>query len=156
MEAALQIGQPMMSVALRPAGEDDLDAVTALLGHLGYQWTPDELRDFYYGLLADPALIVILAIHGGSTIVGMMSLRITPVLRLNGNQLSVEDLVVHQNYRDQGIGTRLLQFARQYALRKQVVRLQVLASRARECFKRRFYEKQGLHMATNAVYRLHF
>jgi len=34
MEAARLIVRPTMSVALCPAGEDDLEAVTALLGHL--------------------------------------------------------------------------------------------------------------------------
>ena len=156
MEAARLIGLPTTSVALRPACENDLEAVTALLGHLGYQWSSDELHDFYYRLLEDPALTMILAVRGGATVVGLMSLRITAVLRLNGNQLSVQELVVHQDYREQGIGTRLLQFARQYALKKQVVRLEVLTSRTQDCYKRRFYEKLGFHMATNAVYRLHF
>jgi GNAT superfamily N-acetyltransferase len=156
MEALQLIQPPSVSVALRPSTEDDLPAIITLLGHLGYQWSSSEFRGFFNGLLDDHALTVVLAVLPCNTVVGLMTLRITPVLRLNGNQIVVEELVVHKDYRNRGVGTRLVQFARQFTMKKQAVRLEVLISRTRECFKRRFFEKQGFHMAPNAVYRLHF
>jgi GNAT superfamily N-acetyltransferase len=156
MEAAQLTSLSPVPVALRPACPEDLETVVTLLSHLGYSWSCSELSDLYGRILEDPALTVFLAVHGGNVVVGLMTLRVFPVLRLNGDQVSVEELVVHRDYQGRGIGSRLLQFARQFTMKREAVRLEVLTSKTRECFKRGFYEKHGLHPAPSAVYRLHF
>lgn len=156
MEAAQLISLSPWPVALRSACLEDLEAVVSLLGHLGYSWSCSELSDLYGRVLKDPTLTVILAVHGLDVVVGLMTLRVLPVLRLNGDQVSVEELVVHRDYRGRGIGSRLIQFARQFTMKEQAVRLEVLTSKTRECFKWGFYEKFGFHTSPSAVYRLHF
>jgi GNAT superfamily N-acetyltransferase len=156
METALLISPPVKSAVLRPAHEDDVEAVVTLLSHLGYQWSTRQLRDSYGMLLEDPTMTLIVAVHADDTVVGLITLRLAPVLRLNGYQVTVEELVVHQDYRGNGIGTQLMRFARQFTMKTRAVRMEVLISRTRESFKRLFYEKHGLHLATSAVYRLHF
>lgn len=156
MNAVQSLKLPHLPVALRLAGEEDLEPVVTLLGHLGYAWSRSELHDLYGRFLEDPAMTVLLAVHAGNAVVGLMTLRVTTVLRLNGSQVSVEELVVHRDYRGRGVGSRLMHFARQFTMKKQAVRLEVVTSHTRESFRRGFFQKHGLHHAANTTYRLHF
>jgi len=112
------------------------------------------LKEILHRIMSDPEIDVFLAIDSANCAVGLISLRSFPVLRLGGEQVSIEELVIAPEYRGMGIGEGLVNFAKHYARQKGAVRLEVLMNKNREGFHRNFYGKSGFEMAQNAVYRI--
>ncbi len=140
--------------SFRTARHEDLGAVAILLQHLGYPMTPSKVHESLSNVLRDPGIHVVVATSADDEIIGLMTLRLFPALRLAGFQLSIEEMVVAPEYRDQGIGRQFLQYAFGYAQQKRVVRLEVLSSNQRESARRGFYIKNGFTLAESQVYRM--
>ncbi|MBP8644613.1 MAG: GNAT family N-acetyltransferase [Syntrophobacteraceae bacterium] len=142
-------------LTIRKAQDGDLEDVACLLTCLGYPLNPDELRSMYQTILHDPQMNVLLACLEHRA-VGLITLRVFPSLRLNGFEVTIEELVVHPFCRGTGVGKTLLTRAVEYAKERGAVRLELHTSHKRESFKRRFYEKNGFSPAQSTLYRMDF
>jgi GNAT superfamily N-acetyltransferase len=139
---------------IRLACEEDLESIVGLLNHLGYPITPSGLLPILRTMLQASETAVFVASLNGCGVVGLMSLLHFPTLRLNGRQVTIEELVVHPGRRGKGIGRELIAFARTYAQDLGAVMIEVLTNRKRESFKRGFYEKNGFTLSDHSVFRL--
>lgn len=133
----------------------DTPQVEELLRHLGYHVSLSRLERTLAGICeSSHAQCVLATIPLNDLVVGMMTLRVFPCLRLGGEQVSIEELVVHADWRGQGLGRSLTDYAIAYAKSRQAVRIEVLTSESRESTQRGFYEKAGFQRAASRVYRL--
>lgn len=150
----VETGAPQIS--FRNARREDMEAIASLLEHLGYAMSLSRVQRSLEDILTDAGIQTVLATAAGGEILGLMTLRLFPVLRLGGRQLSIEELVVAPQHRGLGVGRQFLQYAGRFARRKGVVRIEVLSSIKRESSKRDFYIKNGFQPAESRVYRIHF
>jgi N-acetylglutamate synthase-like GNAT family acetyltransferase len=140
---------------IRPAQRDEVESISQLLHDLGYTVFPSELESILSDIQINPALDIFLVTHRDGNPVGLATLHHFPVLRLKGYQVTIEELVVHPQFRGRGIGGSLLNFAREFAKGKGAVRLEVITSRKRESFKRGFYINNSFVDAESVVFRIH-
>ena len=141
-------------IRLRPAQSDDVEDIALMMDYLGYPAVASELKVILLDILSNPAMKIFLAVYTDGKPIGLINLHCLPALRLKGYQVSIEELVVHPDFRGQGVGKRLLHFAREYAEEKGAVRLEVTISNKRESFRRKFYKKNGFEDAGSSVYRI--
>jgi N-acetylglutamate synthase-like GNAT family acetyltransferase len=140
-------------VVLRPARVGDLASVHALIAELGYvDLHEDAFARGFAAVLADAAQQVWLAELDG-VVVGLMSLSARPQLRLAGNLLTVDELVVSDGERGAGVGAKLIELAKNEARRLEARRLELLTARGRPSYVRRFYPKNGFVEVDSAVMR---
>jgi GNAT superfamily N-acetyltransferase len=151
---SLKMGGMEGRMQLRPAQSDDVENIALMMYYLGYPALPSELKLILSDILNNPAVKVFLAVYTDGKPIGLINLHYLPALRLKGYQVSIEELVVHPDFRGQAVGKRLLDFAREYAEEKGAVRLEVATSNKRESFRRKFYEKNGFKDAGSSVYRI--
>jgi len=150
----LNMGDMEGRIRLRPAQSDDVENIALMMDYLGYPVLPSELKPILSDILSNPAMKLFLAVYTDGKPIGLINLHYLPALRLKGYQVSIEELVVHPDFRGQAVGKRLLDFAREYAEEKEAVRLEVTTSNKRESFRRKFYTKNGFEYAGSSVYRI--
>ena len=139
-------------LSLHKAGEKESWTVMDLLQHLGYPQESSTFLKAYAQALGDPTLDIILA-KQDTQVLGLISLRTVCSLRLSGLLTSIEELVVHPQYRGMGIGGCLLAEAQMRAKCQGAVLLEVHTTSTRESFKREFYIKHGFTQAQTSVFR---
>jgi len=139
---------------LRLATNDDLLEVASLLAELGYTTAAEDvgLAATLDAVLSDPERRVWIATNDGA-VLGMISLSVRPQLRLAGPMLTVEELVVRASSRGSGVGTRLLDLALEEASRVGARRVELLTNRARDTYRRGFYQARGFVEVDSAVMR---
>ena len=138
---------------IRTAALNDLEIVSLLLGDLGYPFDPSRIKGTFERLLDDPQVKILVAVIR-QQVVGMVTLLSHTALRLNGGQITIEEFVVHPNYRGLGIGKELMAAVDRYAEVSGAVRIELKTNDTRPSFKRGFYEKSGFVRAEHAaVYR---
>lgn len=142
-------------IVLRHALPGDLEGVASLLDQLGYPLGRDAVREIYLELLDDPRARIWVA-PSDDGLIGLMSLREYPALRLGGCFLNIEELVVDTRFRGLGIGARFLERALSHARDVGALRLEVHSSNKRESVKRRFYAKNGFMEAKSTTFRMDF
>ncbi|NWG75231.1 MAG: GNAT family N-acetyltransferase [Rubrivivax sp.] len=153
-QSLLETAGGEISFTIRYAHESDLYGVASLLDCLGYSHNAAELDSHFRTVLNHPEMEVFVAVSEDQEAVGLLTLRHSPILRLNGYQINIEELVVHPGWRGYGIGGELLAFARRYALQKGAVRIEVHTSRSRESYRRQFYQKNGFVPAKSTLFRI--
>jgi len=141
-------------VYFRQAREEDFPTVFQLVKVLGYNPEPQQLREVLRTALAQEGLRCVFAVVSDDLVVGMITLRSFPVIRLGGIQVSIEELVVLPEWRGRGVGASLVNLALSWARAVGAARIEVLSSRERESVQRRFYEKMGFQAADSQVYRV--
>lgn len=131
-------GQP---VAIRPATAADAGPLARLAGQLGYSTSQDDVTRRLAGLSAAPGHAVLLAILDDGTVAGWLHLHLHEGL-LDERMAEVGGLVVEAEYRNRGIGQRLMDaaegWAREHGCRGLTVRSNVIRHDAH-----RFYERLG-------------
>lgn len=96
------------------AEPSDVEAVTALLGELGYQQTLGNVRRTLATMTeADPVFV---AISGGA-VVAMLSLQITRWIQLEKPIARIPAMVVTEKFQRRGIGRQLIMHALVHARR---------------------------------------
>ena len=137
---------PDAQVKIRLAAASDIEALTSLLQIL---FSIEE--DFFFNkplqrrglelMLTNERCCVLVADVNGQA-VGMCSGQLTISTAEGGPALLVEDMVVHEDYRRQGIGQRLMAEVAEWGKTKGVSRLQLLADR-NNALGLEFYKKLG-------------
>lgn len=142
----------MQGIRLRPAEKGDLLVITELLAHLGYTPERSLLSQAFHRALMDESLHILLATDNVQCL-GLITLRTQVCLRLAGTLASIEELVVHPRARGLGIGSHMLEWAKNQAENLQAARLEVIISTSRQSFERRFYLKNGFSLAQSRLFR---
>jgi GNAT superfamily N-acetyltransferase len=75
------------------------------------------------------------------------------VLRLQGTIGTIEELVVREGRRGQGVGDRLVQYAKGLAAERGWVRLGAAVARARDAHRRGFFVAHGFGPVDSVAYR---
>ncbi|MFK0049026.1 GNAT family N-acetyltransferase [Streptomyces sp. NPDC090741] len=134
--------------AIRPATEEDLPAIVAMLADdpLGAtRESPDDLTPYitaFKRLADDPHQQVVVAVRDGR-VVGTLQLTIVPGLSRKGATRSIiEGVRVHADERGSGLGTRFIQWAIEES-RRENCRLVQLTSDVTRTDAHRFYERLG-------------
>ncbi|MCC0097148.1 GNAT family N-acetyltransferase [Streptomyces sp. NBC_01343] len=134
--------------AIRPATEEDLSAIVAMLADdpLGAtRESPDDLTPYlaaFRRLADDPHQHVVVAVREGR-VVGTLQLTIVPGLSRKGATRSIiEGVRVHADERGSGLGTRFIQWAIEES-RRENCRLVQLTSDMTRTDAHRFYERLG-------------
>lgn len=121
-------------VLIRPALQKDLDYLVVLLEKL---FSIEE--DFVFNeklqrrglqIMLENELGCILVAEAGDEVVGMCSGQLTVSTAEGGAALLVEDVVVREGFRGQGIGRRLMAWIAEWGKVKGVTRFQLLADRS--------------------------
>jgi GNAT superfamily N-acetyltransferase len=92
----------------------------------------------------------------GRQIVGLASISRRPQLRLGGELVTIDELVVADAMRGKGVGRALLEHVKTLARNLNARRLELETNRSRISYKRRFYVKNGFTEADSAVMRIDF
>ncbi len=132
---------------IEPATLDDLPALAELLYELFSQeadFVPDrdkQLRGLKL-ILEQPSRGRIFVLRSEHKLIGMINLLITISTAEGGFVLLLEDLIIHRDHRGQGYGTKLLNYATDFAKKKNFSRITLLTDRP-EASHKQFYLKNG-------------
>ena len=134
-------------IRILPATDTDCPAVCDLLLALFSQeaeFTPDlpKHRNGVSAIIADPKIGHILVAHRSHQVVGMVTLLYTISTALGERVALLEDMVVKDIHRGQGIGTLLLTHAIQFATEQGCKRITLLTD-TDNLDAHRFYVKSG-------------
>lgn len=139
------------------AAHDDLPALAQLLGRL-FSIESDFLPDAgkqTAGLrliIENPQLGCIFVLRSGDRIIGMANALRTISTAEGGPVLLLEDVIVADAYRGQGLGTLLVRHVLEWAGERGMPRVTLLADRDNGP-ARQFYEKLGFCESAMKVYR---
>lgn len=138
-------------VELRRARLDDLPALVGLLaadplGRTREVPAGDEdlepYRRAFQAIEADPAQLLLVAAHG-DVVVGTLQLSVIPGLARRGAlRGQIEAVRVHEDYRDQGLGAAMFEWAIDEARRRGCALVQLTTDKTR-ANAHRFYERLG-------------
>jgi len=122
------------AVVIRPAMLEDLDGLVGLLSALfsledDFVADEERQRSGLEMMLNNGRGRILTACAADGTVVGMCSGQLTISTAEGGPAVLVEDVVVHQDWRGQGIGARLLDEISKWAEENKAGRLQLLADR---------------------------
>ncbi|WP_298217736.1 GNAT family N-acetyltransferase [Halothiobacillus sp.] len=137
-----------MDFHIGPATSEDIDALVALLFALfsiEQDFVPDEVaqRRGLALLLAYPLQgRIFVARHTQQGVVGMVSAQLVSSTAIGERSAWIEDMVVHEDFRGQGIGKALLAHVSEWAKENRVGRLQLLADADNESALG-FYDQLG-------------
>jgi RimJ/RimL family protein N-acetyltransferase len=150
----------MENLRIEPATLDDLPELAELLYDLFSQeedFVPDREKQMR-GLrliLEQPSRGRIFVLRSPNRIIGMINLLITISTAEGGFVLLLEDLVIHRDHRGQGYGTRLLEYAIDFAKKKNFLRITLLTDRPNKR-SLRFYLKNGFVESGMVPMRMYF
>jgi N-acetylglutamate synthase-like GNAT family acetyltransferase len=146
-----------MKVNTRVANESDVQAAFKLMTELGYPGLSyARFSETYSNLLKHPAMTVIVAETDDGEVVGLASVSRRPQLRLTGELITIDELVVSDRARGQGVGGALLNRVKVIAQTARARRLELETNRERESYRRAFYVKNGFTEADSAVMRIDY
>jgi GNAT superfamily N-acetyltransferase len=137
----------MEGPAIEQATLEDLPQLTELLTDLFSQegdFTPDPVRQMrgLRLLLEQPIRGRIFVLKQNGRILGMINLLFTISTAEGGVVILLEDLIIHQDFRGHGLGSKLLKHALSYAKSKDFKRITLLTDRINEDAQR-FYKRHG-------------
>src|SRR6516165_2403031 len=145
---------------IEAATMEDLPQLTELLMDLFSQesdFRPDHANQMR-GLrliLEQPSRGRIFVLRSPNQIIGMINLLFTISTAEGGFVILLEDLIINSSFRRQGMGSRLLNYAVDYAKQKNFLRITLLTDRMSED-SIAFFEKHGFHRSDMVPMRLYF
>ena len=141
------------NIVIEPATEADLDELSELLGELFAQesdFRPDkdkQLRGLRL-IFEQPSRGRVFVLRRDGAIVGMINLLFTISTAEGGFVMLLEDLVVHKRYQGHGYGAKLLNYAIDFAKKKNFLRITLLTDRpenvAQEFFRRHGFVESSM------------
>ena len=145
-----------MEVVIRSANDSDAQAAFKLIAELGY---PDLLfarfTQTFRSVLENPAMMTFIAEVNGE-VVGLATVSFRPQLRLTADLFSIDEFVISDRVRGQGVGRRFLEHLKGVAKQAGARRLELETNRARASYRRGFYIKNGFTEADSAVMRIDY
>lgn len=145
---------------IEPATIDDLPELTEMLYELFSQeadFEPDREKQMR-GLrliLEQPSRGRIFVLRSPNKIIGMINLLITISTAEGGFVLILEDLIIDREHRGQSYGTKLLNYAIDFAKKKNFLRITLLTDQPDEPQKH-FYLKNGFVQSAMVPMRMYF
>src|SRR6202790_3238593 len=146
------------NVVIEPASEADLDELSELLGELFSE--ESDFRPNKQKQLRGLRLVFQQAnrrrgffLRRDNAIVGMINLLFTISTAEGGFVMLLEDLVVHDEYRGHGYGSKLLQHAIDFAKDKNFMRITLLTDRP-ELRSQALFRRFGFHESAMLPMRL--
>ncbi len=140
-------------VVIEPATEADLDELSELLGELFAQesdFRPDkdkQLRGLRL-IFEQPNRGRVFVLRCDGAIVGMINLLFTISTAEGGFVILLEDLVIHKKHRGKAFGSKLLDYAIEFAKQKNFLRITLLTDRpenvAQEFFRRHGFVESSM------------
>lgn len=141
------------NIVIEPATEADLDELSVLLAELFAQesdFRPDkdkQLRGLRL-IFEQPSRGRVFVLRRDGAIVGMINLLFTISTAEGGFVMLLEDLVVHKQYQGHGYGAKLLNYAIDFAKKKNFLRITLLTDRpenvAQEFFRRHGFVESSM------------
>ncbi len=143
---------------ITPATADDIPQLCGLLALLFTQeadFQPDATKQSagLRQIIEHPQRGLILVMRDGATVIGMVNLLFTISTACGGKVALLEDMVVHPDKRDAGLGRKLLGAALETAKQAGCLRITLLTDRANDGAIR-FYQKQGFEISAMLPLRL--
>jgi len=148
----------MSEVVIEPAVFEDLDELSNLLGELfshEKDFRPNKQKQLQ-GLrliFEQPNRGRVFVLRHDGTIVAMINLLFTISTAEGGFVLLLEDLVVHDSFRGHGYGSKLLEYAIQFAKQKNFLRITLLTDRP-ELRSQNFFKRHGFFESAMLPMRL--
>ena len=148
----------MNDVVIEPATFEDLDELSILLGELFSEesdFRPDrekQLRGLRL-IFEQPNRGRVFVLRQDRTIVGMINLLFTISTAEGGFVIVLEDLVVHKTFQGKGYGSKLLQYAIDFAKQKNFLRITLLTDRP-ELRSQNFFKRYGFYESNMLPMRL--
>ncbi|MGD8401106.1 MAG: GNAT family N-acetyltransferase [Bacillota bacterium] len=139
----------MEAVVVREATLNDLAAIVALLGQLGYWDGPDQVKIRLAKIQAQSGQHKLLVACIGEQTVGLMHLQLRTTL-MDEPGLEIVSLVVAETRRSQGIGRLLVQAAENIAKEVKASLIMLYSNQKREK-AHQFYLRHGFQMKKVAV-----
>jgi ribosomal protein S18 acetylase RimI-like enzyme len=146
------------AISFQPAQLADLPALSDLLTLLftqEHELSPDTAAQ-QQGLTAilqqAESGRILVARHAG-VVIAMVSLLYTISTALGGRVALLEDLVVHPDYRGQGVGTQLLDYALAFARSQQILRITLLTDHD-NLAAQHLYSQHGFQQSGMQAWRL--
>jgi len=143
---------------IEPATIEDLPLLTELLMDLFAE--ESDFRPDYNNQMRGLCLILeqpnrgrVFVLRSANRIIGMINLLFTISTAEGGFVILLEDLVIHESFRGQGMGSELLKYAIDYARQKDFLRITLLTDRIRE-ESLVFFEKHGFQRSAMVPMRL--
>ncbi len=127
---------------MREATAKDLAALSDLLGQLGYKLEHAELERKVRLFLEEDYRILVC--EEGKHIVGFITLHIFEPFHLPGRTGRITSFCIDENYRAKGIGTQLLNAARQFLKKNHCRRIEVTSNDRRKD-AHQFYVRRGFN-----------
>ena len=143
---------------IHPATLNDIQQLCDLLTILFAQeddFKPDTAKQSVAlrQIIEHPETGHILVLRDEQTIIGMVSLLFTISTASGGQAALLEDMIMHPEYRNEGLGSRLLQAAIEQARSAGCLRITLLTDRANDAAIR-FYLRHGFAMSAMLPLRL--
>ena len=148
----------MSEVAIEPATFEDLDELSSLLGELFSEvsdFRPDkekQLRGLRL-IFEQPNRGRVFVLRQDRTIVGMINLLFTISTAEGGFVILLEDLVIHKAFQGKGYGSKLLDYAINFARQKNFLRITLLTDRP-ELRSQNFFKRHGFRESSMLPMRI--
>ncbi len=129
---------------VRNATKEDALQLTYLTTQLGYQLSREELEE-RIDICSNVGIYNYLVSEVNGTIVGLCVFLIYPKFYKKANCCFLEILVVDEQFRKQGVGTKLLNNMEDVARTKQCISISLLSNLNRDTKIHDFYRHQGYY-----------
>lgn len=126
---------------IRNALLTDAESVSKLMGQLGYQASPELIRNKLDALGAGTCDTVLLA-QDGEKIIGVISLHVMELFHQPGRLGRITSLVIDHDFRRQGVGAMLVAAADVFFKKQLCIRAEVTSGDYR-IDAHTFYQRQG-------------
>jgi len=141
----------LASPVIRAASAADADRVYALLEQLEPAYSPDRAAfDANFPLLLDDqsTSVLLVAEDGSGTVIGYALTTITPLLHANGSSAQLQELVVDDSHRGEGVGTAIVEEVERVCQERSVRQITVASRRSAD-----FYERIGYRSSADFLKR---
>jgi len=139
-------------VNVRRARPGDASHVLVLVEQLGYHPDPRGFDETFAQVVRHPEAAVFVAVEG-LRVIGYLAMSQRPQIRLGGRAAAIDELVVEERRRGEGVGTALLEAAVAHARGLGCRRVDLHTARARQSYHRGFYVAHGFVEVDSAVLR---
>lgn len=149
---------PDLSIRIEPATIEDLSELTDLVMSLmameaDFKPDAEKQRHGLQLILEQPSRGRIFVLRNDHKVLGMVNLLFTISTAEGGFVILLEDVIIRMEHRGQGYGTRLVNYVKEFADKKDFKRITLLTDRVSE-ESVRFFGRNGFVMSNMVPMRL--